>query len=94
MRVSLGPAALYDIDRISRYLAGENPRAAALFLAEIRAVRERLAEFPDIGTPVGARPYRFLMLGRLPYKVFYRRASRNEVRIVRVRQARRPLKLS
>jgi plasmid stabilization system protein ParE len=95
MRATFGRAALRDIDQIAAYLDGENPRVAALFLREVRAVRSRIAEFPDLGTRIPDRPYRFVMLTGLPYKVFYRRASRDEVRIVRVRHGRRrPLDLS
>lgn len=95
MPVTFGPAALADLRGVLAHLATESPRAASAFSAAISKMQSRLAEFPDSGSPIVGRPYRSVMLHGFPYKVLYRRLSGDEVRVVRIRHARRrPLKLS
>lgn len=94
MRVSLGPSALRDLMQIGEYLLRESPRAADAFSQEMDRVGERLSIFPDSGSPLQGSRVRFVMLSGFPYKVFYRRLSRTELRIMRVRHGRRrPLRV-
>jgi plasmid stabilization system protein ParE len=95
MRVTFGPAALRDLKSVLAYLAAENPYAASMFSAAITDIRERLSHFPDAGTPLPGGKHRFAIVRGFPYKVYYRAVTREEVRILRIRHARRrPLKLS
>ncbi|NNM73164.1 type II toxin-antitoxin system RelE/ParE family toxin [Enterovirga aerilata] len=95
MGVSFGPAALRDLRSILAHLAHESPRAASEFSAAIIDLWERLSEFPDAGAPAGTRGHRFVMISGFPYKVFYRPIGQSELRVVRIRHARRrPLRFS
>ncbi len=95
MRVSFGPAALRDLRSILAHLARESPRAGSDFAAGISSLWSRLSEFPDSGTLTRTGTHRFVMVSGFPYKVYYRPISHDELRIVRIRHARRrPLKLS
>jgi plasmid stabilization system protein ParE len=94
-RVSFGPAALRDLRDILAHLARESPRAASDFSATIASLWERLSDFPESGTPSTNEKHRFVMVSGFPYKVYYRPISRDELRVVRIRHARRrPLRFS
>lgn len=85
MRVRYRRRALSDIERIHRYIAERNPRAATEVVARIRAAGERLGPWPRIGH--GGRvpeTYEWAVVG-LPYIIVYDIDERaNEIAIIAV----------
>jgi toxin ParE1/3/4 len=89
VRVIWSPAVLREIDRIYRYIAQSNPRAAENIAREILAAGDSLKRLPYRGRMVQRTRLRELTL-TYPYIIRYRVAS-DHVRILRVRHgARRP----
>jgi len=71
MRIVFRAKALGELEAIERYIAAENPHAAARLIAEIRRKVERLADHP-LSAPVGPRPgTRCLVVSGSPYLVIY-----------------------
>jgi plasmid stabilization system protein ParE len=82
--------ALDDLERAIRYLAEQDPMAAADAAAAIREAVEILSRHPLIGRPV-ARPLRELVIsfGKTGYVALYRfLPARGEVRILGIRHQR------
>ena len=89
MRVIWSPSALREIDRIYRYIAQFNPRAAENTARAILAAGDSLEIFPFRGRVVPGSRLREMSLP-YPYIIRYRVAG-DHVRILRVRHgARRP----
>jgi plasmid stabilization system protein ParE len=89
MRATFTPAAIRDLRQIRDYLMRENPAAAAAFADALSALTERLTAFPDSGRRTSRGITRFTALTAFPYQVFYRRLGGDEIRVLRVRHARR-----
>ena len=91
MRVRFTGRAHADIDAILRYMASENPQAAARLVGSIEALIENLSSHLLVGHATRPHGRYVLTVPRVPYKVFYRVAG-DEVRILRIRHtSRRPL---
>ncbi|MDQ4061765.1 MAG: type II toxin-antitoxin system RelE/ParE family toxin [Pseudomonadota bacterium] len=88
MKLTWRPGAFQQLQQIYRYIAQDNPTAAAAVRREIEKTAALLAAYPEMGQATN-RPnvYRKLVPG-YPYHVFYR-VLPDEVRIVSVRDARR-----
>lgn len=72
MKLRFRPAAENDLIEIGDYIACDNPRAAAEFIATIREKCTALVETPNIG---GKRPELSAGLRSIPvghYVIFYR----------------------
>jgi toxin ParE1/3/4 len=91
MRIRRLPQAIRDVDEIWEWIAADNVRAADRLGARIAEATDRLAEFPDNGTPrPGLGPsIRSLVVGR--YLVFYR-VGPDSVDILRVVHGARELR--
>jgi plasmid stabilization system protein ParE len=82
--------SLEDLERAIRFLAEQDPSAAAQAAAAIREAVEILSRHPLIGRPV-ARPLRELVIsfGKTGYVALYRYLpARDEVRILGIRHQR------
>ena len=82
--------ALDDLERAIRFLAEQDPAAAAQAAAVIREAVEILSRHPLIGRPVAA-PLRELVIsfGKTGYVALYRfLPARGEVRILGIRHQR------
>lgn len=88
MKVTFGPAALRDIAQIASYLSQQGTGLVDRFVGEVEVIRERLADFPESGREIDVR-WRMVVLQRFPYKLVYRRLGEDELRILRIRHARR-----
>ena len=64
--------ALADVTEIYRYIAADNPRAAARVVQRIQAAIRPLAEFPHRGRPGRWAGTRELIIPGTPYIVPYR----------------------
>ena len=80
VKLNISPKALSDLQDIKEYIATEleNPDAALKTVNKIISAIRRLANFPDIGSPLSSiidvhTDYRFLVSGN--YLVFYRREN-------------------
>jgi addiction module RelE/StbE family toxin len=93
MRVRWNPRALVQLEAIHAYIAEHNPRAATGVIERIRATAMLLGDAPLIGQRTDNQDVRSIPANPYPYRLFYRIVvSRDEVRILRVRHAkRRPL---
>jgi plasmid stabilization system protein ParE len=94
--VRVGPGAMADIEKISRWWRRHRMLAPLLFDQELDASLDMLEAQPYIGTPTRLRSLgdvRVIVLRRTRYLVAYQiRPDEGEVWIVRVRHAsRRPL---
>jgi plasmid stabilization system protein ParE len=92
VRLILSRQARTDLAEIRRYLAQDNPRAAATELARIDAVIQRVVagelQGPAVRLPDGRRVQSWPVR---PYRVYYERTA-SLTRIVRVYHgARRPI---
>jgi addiction module RelE/StbE family toxin len=89
MRIRYTPRARDDLDSIFSYLVEYSP-ASAIRLERLNIqMIDGLRDFPEIGpaTDSGAR---VLLVGRFPYRVFYR-VEGDEVQILHIRHtSRRP----
>lgn len=84
MKVRYSKLALAQLDAILSDLAGKNPTAAQHFENRVRAVIERIGQFPEGFQEVAERPgVRRVPLVRYPYLIFYK-VSDSEVVVLRV----------
>ncbi len=84
MRISWSPLALERVEDIARYIAQDDPQAAARWVAGLFDAVERLAELPQSGRvvpEVGVRRIRELIFGA--YRVIYSVRDRVEILTVR-----------
>jgi toxin ParE1/3/4 len=90
VKVVWSEPALGQLDEIFAYIARDNPAAATKVAARIRATAALLATTPRIGRATDRPGVFALTMARYPYIIFYRLLPRaEEVRIIRVRHARR-----
>jgi toxin ParE1/3/4 len=80
--------ALADVTEIYRYIAGDDPSAAARVVGRIQAAVRVLAEMPRRGRPGRWPGTRELVVARTPYVVPYRVAG-GFIEILRVFQGAR-----
>ena len=94
MRVIYTSRALAQLERITSYIAVDNPAAANALANRIEHLTSLLSRRPFMGRPTDEAGVRLLSVPRYPYVVFYRvRPEKEEVRIFRIRHtARRSLK--
>ena len=92
-KINFTPDALKDLKEIKAYITEElsNEESAIRTVGNITKRIRRLADFPESGAPLSSIinlevPYRFLVCGN--YTAFYK-VEANEVRIIRVLNARR-----
>jgi toxin ParE1/3/4 len=72
MKVRYTPLARADREAIFQYLKERSPRGASNVIAAIRTPARQLADNPYSG-PATERPgIRVKLVGRYPYKLFYR----------------------
>lgn len=75
-RIIWAPASLRDVDRLQRFLAHKNLRAAKRAAAAIRAGARQLAAQPDSGRPALDMPQgfreRIVTFGSSAYVMLYR----------------------
>ncbi len=93
MKVEWSPLAIKRVEDIARYIARDNPNAAATWVTELFDVVERLTEFPESGRmvpEVGVRRIREVIFG--PYRVIY--SMKEKVEILTVRRGSQLLRLS
>ena len=92
MRIRLTKRARADLAAIFRYVAADNPKAAARLVRGIEALIDKLSFHPALGHPTEPPGRRVLTVPRAPYRVFYRLVG-EEVRILTIRHtSRRPLR--
>jgi addiction module RelE/StbE family toxin len=77
------PQAIEDIARITRYIAAENPVAAARVARELLVAGDSLAVFPRRGRP-GSLPGRRELVAVRPYVIVYRLLADDTADILRV----------
>jgi len=87
MRVRYTPRALEDLESIFSYVSQQSPTSAIRIKQLIVQMIKGLADFPEIGpaTDFGAR---VLLVGRFPYRVFYRLRD-GEIQILHIRHTSR-----
>ena len=92
-KINFTPDALEDLKEIKAYITEElcNEESAIRTVGNITKRIRRLADSPESGAPLSSIinlevPYRFLVCGN--YTAFYK-VEANEVRIIRVLNARR-----
>jgi toxin ParE1/3/4 len=73
MKVVYTPAALHDVAAIADWLAVHYPAIAPLVERRIRAAVDQISRWPESARRSAARPnVRVALVGRYPYKIFYR----------------------
>jgi plasmid stabilization system protein ParE len=75
MRIFWLPEALADLERVYDFLIEKDPAAAERAVRTIESGADRLAEFPEIGRPMGddtGRRELFVPLGAGAYVLRYR----------------------
>ncbi len=72
MRVFVRDSAYADLERIYRWIAQDNPRAAKRVVDTLGHNIERLGLFPRIGHPGAVRGTLEWVVPRLPYIVVYK----------------------
>ena len=87
MRIRYTPRARSDLDSIFSYLDERSPASAIGVKRVIERTIQGLSDFPEIAPPTdfGARA---LVIGRFPYRVFYR-IREGEIHILHVRHTSR-----
>ena len=92
MRVRFRPRAVRDLFGIAEYLVQESVDGAVAVESAIRSTIRFLADFPEIGRPLTARPdVRVIPVRRYPYLIFYE-VSEDALFILHIRHgAREPL---
>jgi toxin ParE1/3/4 len=88
MRVRYLAAATRDLDDIFAHIAERNPNVADRVILELRTWVEVLSDFPKAGRETAFVGVRSTPVPRLPYVIYYR-VRPGELRILRVRHARR-----
>ena len=89
MRIRYTPQARADLDSIFSYVSQHSPRTAVRINRLIVQMINGLADFPEIG-PAADFDARVLLVGRFPYRVFYRIRDQ-EIQILHIRHtSRRP----
>jgi toxin ParE1/3/4 len=89
----LAPSARRDLLEASRWIAKDNPAAAAALREGVAKVAQTIGEHPHVGNlrpAVANAPYRFLGLTGFPYLVVYN-PDRRPPLIVRVLHTARDL---
>jgi len=91
MKVVYTPAALRDLAEIADWLATHYPTIAPLVERRIRAAVDHISRWPESARRSAARPgVRVALIGRYPYKIFYRIAD-EAIEILHIHHAaRRP----
>jgi toxin ParE1/3/4 len=90
MKVRYTPRALADREAIFQYLRERSPQGATKVIAAIRATATQIAENPYSGPPTENPGIRVKLVGRYPYKLFYR-IRNNTVELIHIRHtSRRP----
>lgn len=91
MKVNWTSEALDDLAGIANYLALHYPSTAPAVESRLRAVVARIARWPESAQPSAGRTgVRVAVVGRYPYKIFYR-LTRDAVEILHVHHvARQP----
>jgi len=91
MKVVYTPAALRDLAAIADWLANHYPAIAPLVERRIRAAVDQIIRWPESARRSAARPnVRVALVGRYPYKIFYR-VTDETIEILHVHHAaRRP----
>jgi len=93
MKIVWSPLALERVEDAARYIAEDNPDAAARWVEDLFATVERLADFPKSGRmvpEVGSPRIRELIFGT--YRVIY--SAKNQVDILTVRRSSQLLRMS
>lgn len=88
MRIRYLQSAARDLNELITYVARDNPLAASSLERECRVFLELLADFPHAGRRSGFSGVRYSPVPRLPYVIYYRLLP-GELRILRIRHARR-----
>jgi toxin ParE1/3/4 len=89
MKAVFTSAALADLDDILSYTLTHYPSLVPSLQDRIRAVIERIEQWPDSAREVRQRPgIRMVPLIRYPYRLFYRVAE-NRIEILHIRHAAR-----
>lgn len=86
MKLRYARGALADLDDIFRYIAKDNPRAAARLIDRIEQVAALIAEQPHIGVATGKSNFRRFPVGK--YLIVYEIRS-DEIIIQYVRHGAR-----
>lgn len=71
-RLEYSYAAGDDLESIQRYIAADNPKAAAQVIENIMAAADSLIDFPMLGKPWRRAGTRKLVLKKYPYSIIYR----------------------
>lgn len=88
--VSFSAQALRDIElAVRHYRRAAGERVGADFLRELERLSALISSSPGIGRLTGRADNFVLMLSGFPYQVFYRRVDDRELRVLRIRHARR-----
>ncbi len=89
MRIRYTPRARSDLDSIFSYLDQHSPTSAIRVKQVIERTIQGLVDFPEIAPPTDFGT-RTLLIGRFPYRVFYR-VREGEIHILHIRHtSRRP----
>ncbi len=90
MTVRFNARALRQLRNIHAYIAEDNPRAASEVIARIEELCFGLADFPDMGYATDHSNVRVLIVGRYPYKIYYRtvrKTSGTDIQILAIRHS-------
>jgi plasmid stabilization system protein ParE len=92
--VQVDPAAQAEIDAAMAWYEARSPGVGLDLLGEARHALERIAQYPDVGTPTPRvrteRGTRRLTLRRFPYAIVYRNRG-DEIEVVAfAHHSRRP----
>ena len=85
------PAAIRDLEQISRWYDEQAPGQTRRFFDELTAIEKRLLEHPILGTPVNEVIRRMLM-PQFPYAIYYLQRAQQIV-ILTVRHGKRKPRL-
>ena len=88
MRIRFAPRAFADLGDIHSYLFERNPKAARELVAFVEKLARGLGDFPELGQRSDELDVRVILLGRYPYRVYYR-AEADEIVILHIRHTAR-----
>lgn len=88
MKLRYTSRAYADLESILSYLAEQSPQGAHNVLSRINQATAQLASQPYSGKMTSRPGIRVCMVGRYPYKVFYR-VVHGEIQIVHIRHTAR-----